>query len=55
MTLEHLMKINQSVLVHIHDDAEELAGFDLPIFLDGDYGQLDLPVEEQDFNDVTFR
>lgn len=33
---------------YIHDDAEELAGFDIPIFLDGDYEQLDLPVEEQD-------
>lgn len=33
---------------YIHDDAEELAGFDIPIFLDGDFEQFDLPVEEQD-------
>jgi len=33
---------------YIHDDAEELAEFDIPCFLDGDYGQLDLPIEEQD-------
>jgi hypothetical protein len=33
---------------YIHGDAEELAGFDIPIFLDGDYEQLDLPIEEQD-------
>lgn len=33
---------------YIHGDAEELAKFDIPIFLDGDYEQLDLPFEEQD-------
>ena len=33
---------------HIHGDAEELAKFDIPVFLDGDYEQLDLPIEEQD-------
>ena len=33
---------------YIHGDAEELAGYDIPIFLDGDLGQLDLPIEEQD-------
>lgn len=33
---------------YIHDDAEELVGFDIPIFLDGDYEQLDLPIDEQD-------
>lgn len=29
-------------------DAEELAGYDIPIFIDGNLGQLDLPIEEQD-------
>lgn len=33
---------------YIHDDAEELAKFDIPHFLDGDLEQLDLPIEEQD-------
>ena len=33
---------------YIHGDAESLAGYDIPIFLDGDMGQLDLPVEEQE-------
>lgn len=33
---------------YIHDDAEGLAGFDIPTFLDGNLGQLDLPVEQQD-------
>jgi len=33
---------------YIHGDAEELAEFDIPVFLDGDYEQLDLPIEEQD-------
>ena len=33
---------------YIHGDAEGLAGYDIPIFLDGDMAQLDLPVDEQD-------
>jgi len=33
---------------YIHGDAEELANFDIPYFLDGDLEQLDLPVDEQD-------
>lgn len=33
---------------YIHGDAEKLAGFDIPYFIDGNFGQLDLPVEEQD-------
>jgi len=33
---------------YIHSDAEDLAGFDIPIILDGDMGQFDLPVDEQD-------
>lgn len=31
----------------IHGDAENLAGFDIPIFLDGDLNNLNLPIEEQ--------
>lgn len=33
---------------YIHGKAESIAGFDLPIFIDGDLGQLDLPTEQQD-------
>lgn len=33
---------------YIHGDAEELAGFDIPVFFDGNLGQLELPKEEQD-------
>ena len=33
---------------YIHDDAEDLAGYDIPTFIDGNLGQLDLPIEEQD-------
>jgi len=33
---------------YIHGDAEVLAGFDLPIFLDGEQAQLDAPEAEQD-------
>lgn len=33
---------------YIHDEAETLAGYDIPKFIDGDLGQLDLPIEEQD-------
>lgn len=33
---------------YIDGCAENLAGFDIPCFLDGDMGQLDLPLEEQD-------
>jgi hypothetical protein len=32
---------------YIHGKAEELAGFDIPIFLAGDLSNLDLPIEEQ--------
>jgi hypothetical protein len=32
---------------YIHADAENLAGFDIPHFIDGDMGQLDLPIGEQ--------
>jgi hypothetical protein len=33
---------------YIHDDAEALARFDIPVFIDGNLGQLELPKEEQD-------
>ena len=33
---------------YIHGKAEQLAGFDIPRFIDGDMGQLDLPIENQD-------
>lgn len=33
---------------YIHGEAETLAGFDIPIILDGDLNQLNQPVEEQD-------
>ncbi len=32
----------------IHGDAQSLAKYDVPTFIDGNLGQLDLPVEEQD-------
>lgn len=34
--------------IYIHGDAEDLAGFDIPLFIDGNLGQLDLPIEQQD-------
>lgn len=33
---------------YIHDDAMDLAGFDIPVFLDGNFSQLDLPEDQQD-------
>jgi len=33
---------------YIHDDAEQLAGFDIPMFIDGDFSQLDQPEAVQD-------
>ena len=33
---------------YIHGNAEAIAGFDIPTFIDGNFGQLDLPIEEQD-------
>lgn len=32
---------------YIHGEAADLAGYDLPVFIDGDLSQLDKPVEEQ--------
>lgn len=34
--------------VYIHGEAEKLAKFDIPVFIDGNLGQLALPIEEQD-------
>ena len=33
---------------YFHGELETLAGFDIPVILDGDMAQMDLPVEEQD-------
>lgn len=33
---------------YIHGEAERLAGFDIPVFLDGDMAQLIAPVKDQD-------
>ena len=33
---------------YLHDKLQDMAGFDIPLFVDGNMGQLDLPVEEQD-------
>lgn len=33
---------------YIHHDAEDIAGFDIPMFIDGDLRQLDLSHAEQD-------
>lgn len=45
-------ELEQSELIgnraYIHGDAETLARYDIPIFIDGYMGQLDLPVDEQD-------
>lgn len=33
---------------YIHGEAENIAGFDIPTFIDGNLGQLELPINEQD-------
>jgi hypothetical protein len=33
---------------YIHGEAENIAGFDIPSFIDGNLRQLDLPIEQQD-------
>lgn len=33
---------------YIEGEAEELAGYDIPTFIDGNLAQLDLPTEQQD-------
>lgn len=33
---------------YIHGEAESISGFDIPTFIDGNLGQLELPIEEQD-------
>lgn len=40
-------KTLKSDRVYIHGMAEEKAGYDIPIFIDGNMAQLDLPVDEQ--------
>ena len=34
--------------VYIHGEAQSLAGFDIPTFIDGNLSQLELPLEQQD-------
>ena len=34
--------------IFIDGEAEKLAGYDIPIFLDGDLSNINLPIEEQD-------
>jgi len=38
---------------YIHGEAADLAGYDLPVFIDGDLTQLDKPVEEQNIRMLT--
>jgi len=33
---------------YIHGEAESIAGFDIPTFIDGNLAQLELPIEQQD-------
>jgi hypothetical protein len=33
---------------YIHGEAEDIAGFDCPDFIDGDMEQLELPIDKQD-------
>jgi len=51
ITPENVGELIQSKIIgsgaYIHDDAEELAGYDIPTFIDGDLSQLDAPIEEQ--------
>jgi hypothetical protein len=44
-TIQTETKYNRA---YIHGDAEDLAGFDIPFLIDGDIGQLDLDIAEQD-------
>jgi hypothetical protein len=39
---------NKGASAYIDGEAESLAGFDIPVILDGDIGQVDLPIAEQD-------
>ena len=34
--------------IYIHGEAEDLAGYDIPIFLSGSMDMLNVPIEEQD-------
>lgn len=40
-------KINART-AYIHGEAEKLAGYDIPVFIDGNLGQLELPIGSQD-------
>jgi hypothetical protein len=39
---------NQAKQIYLHNDAEYLAGYDIPYIIDGDMSQLDRPASEQD-------
>jgi len=45
---ELIMGETKGKTAYIHGEAENIAGFDIPSFIDGDLGQLDLPIKEQD-------
>jgi hypothetical protein len=45
---EFIMDDIKGTGAYIHGDAEELAGYDIPTFIDGNLSQLDLPIDEQD-------
>ena len=38
---------------YIHGEAADIAGYDLPVFIDGDLSQLDKPQEEQEIRMLT--
>jgi hypothetical protein len=39
---------NRTGKVYIDGEAQSIAGFDIPYFIDGNLGQLELPIEQQD-------
>ncbi len=45
---EFIMDTIKGKNAYIHGEAEEIAGFDIPTFIDGNLGQLDLPITEQE-------
>lgn len=47
-TGELIMDKIKGKTAYIHGDAEALAGYDIPTFIDGNLAQLERPVEEQD-------
>jgi hypothetical protein len=43
-----IMGKTKTSTAYIHGEAERLAGFDIPFFIDGNLAQLDLPINQQD-------